>query len=382
MTLIAGSEQVPANDVGAMAFKQLADMADEAPRTDHITDLYYKLIWVGRFVTKNEYWLKRFEQYVQERILAQSKTHGEGRLFDVPRIKKDDIDKKSLKQIISCNFPVIIEGFLNHSRAVNEWSLDFLKARCGESKIHVVHENIKGDDLDTKHYHVHSVSVTSVSQLVDSVRMGGNKYGAASASIFGEHKALLDEINLPGIQSSFGRNVVRPEIFIGGPKNHSYYHCAVGGNIFCQIHGEKKWVLVSPSHSKWLYPNIGHSGTGLYFGSPIITTNHEKDPSRYPLYTYIPKYAAHLRSGDVLYNPPWWWHEVSNVTESIGVALRVLSLRGLGSTNLLFSLLTFSSPTLIKTVLILLKNKILNSTGCNMDFDDNKIRGSLHHKKD
>lgn len=63
-------------------------------------------------------WLKRFEEHIQERIRTQSRPHGEGCLSEVPRINKHDADKQSLKLILSCNFPVILGGLLNNSRAV------------------------------------------------------------------------------------------------------------------------------------------------------------------------------------------------------------------------------------------------------------------------
>ena len=36
----------------------------------------------------------------------------------------------------------------------------------------------------------------------------------------------------------------------------------------------------------------------------------------FPLYRYVPKYVAHLKPGDVLFNPRWWWHAVDNLTPS------------------------------------------------------------------
>ena len=33
-----------------------------------------------------------------------------------------------------------------------------------------------------------------------------------------------------------------------------------------------------------------------------------------------------LESGDVLFNPPFWWHQVHNVTPSIGVGFRWFDL--------------------------------------------------------
>ena len=43
----------------------------------------------------------------------------------------------------------------------------------------------------------------------------------------------------------------------------------------------------------------------------------------FPLFEYCPVYHARLNPGDVLFNPPWWWHAIKNVTPtSVGVASR------------------------------------------------------------
>jgi hypothetical protein len=43
----------------------------------------------------------------------------------------------------------------------------------------------------------------------------------------------------------------------------------------------------------------------------------------FPLFEYCPVYHATVGPGDVLFNPPWWWHAIKNVTPtSVGVATR------------------------------------------------------------
>ena len=44
---------------------------------------------------------------------------------------------------------------------------------------------------------------------------------------------------------------------------------------------------------------------------------------KFPLFEQVPVYSARLNPGDVLINPPWWWHAINNVTPStIGCAVR------------------------------------------------------------
>ena len=52
----------------------------------------------------------------------------------------------------------------------------------------------------------------------------------------------------------------------------------------------------------------------------------EPDYAKYPEYQYLDRYETTLEPGDVLWNPPYYWHEVVNTTDSIGVAYKWFSL--------------------------------------------------------
>ena len=79
-----------------------------------------------------------------------------------------------------------------------------------------------------------------------------------------------------------------------------------------------------PKHTFWMY-GLLHK-TGGYGDSPIDHNRPAKEQSdRFPLFEQVPVYSARLGPGDVLINPPWWWHAINNVTgATIGCAARWL----------------------------------------------------------
>jgi len=48
----------------------------------------------------------------------------------------------------------------------------------------------------------------------------------------------------------------------------------------------------------------------------------DPDFKAHPLFQYIDGYRVKLNPGDILYNPPYWWHTVRNLSHSIGVGYR------------------------------------------------------------
>ena len=71
-----------------------------------------------------------------------------------------------------------------------------------------------------------------------------------------------------------------------------------------------------------LYPEVG---TTAYVKSQVNL--EAPDLEKHPLLPKAQPYIAILEPGDVLYVPPFFWHEVENLTDTIAVGYRFSSLR-------------------------------------------------------
>src|SRR5690606_16551383 len=93
-------------------------------------------------------------------------------------------------------------------------------------------------------------------------------------------------------------------------------------NCFINIYGQKEWTFVHPKYSAAMYSSIFNKG--IFVGS-LVKHNApvgflEKNQ---PLYNRIPKLRIVLQPGDMLINPPWWWHAINNLPPaSIAIASR------------------------------------------------------------
>jgi len=129
----------------------------------------------------------------------------------------------------------------------------------------------------------------------------------------------------------------------------------------------------------WIYSQIGFVSDGRFFSSPILTDEKEEIDKKYPLYNYVPKYSAHLKPGDVLYNPPWWWHEVRNLNESISVPIRVVTIDDLK--HLSNILLTLTFPGFKEVVIPLVKTSFTKSSYEDLYLSDQFSQKFYHGKK-
>ncbi|SNS59492.1 Cupin-like domain-containing protein [Ekhidna lutea] len=106
----------------------------------------------------------------------------------------------------------------------------------------------------------------------------------------------------------------------------SSLHCANGENIFLNIQGKKEWHFIHPSYTPLIHATL--SKYGVYAVSDL-TNHHEKGDfydlmcNAFPYFKHIPVYKVTLQPGDLLYNPPWWWHDVRNLSPlTVGCATR------------------------------------------------------------
>lgn len=111
-----------------------------------------------------------------------------------------------------------------------------------------------------------------------------------------------------------------------GLHSRSALHCANGENIFLNVQGKKEWHFMHPSYTPLLQTTL--SRYGVYAISETVKFTDKEDfypmvTERFEFYKHIPVYKVILEPGDILYNPPWWWHDVRNVSDfTMGCATR------------------------------------------------------------
>jgi hypothetical protein len=110
------------------------------------------------------------------------------------------------------------------------------------------------------------------------------------------------------------------QIFCGREGTGSPLHHASVYNMFYMVDGSKTWWFVDPYDTFLGYP-LALLGRAAGFMMCLWPDEYNKEA--FPLFKYCPVYKTTINPGDVLFNPPWWWHSIKNVTPTtIGVASR------------------------------------------------------------
>jgi hypothetical protein len=219
--------------------------------------------------------------------------------------------------------PVVLEGMAAGWPAVQKWTFEYLLERCGQDDI---------DVLDGHSWKVQAAPDTDavdaaergmkMRELLDAARHGSAWYGSF-LELLDTHADLRSDIDWAFVRDYGHTTMLLPwqrnilgKMYVGGPLTATSFHCAPIMNMYLQVYGRKRWVLVAPRFTPFMYPGLSK---GLNWQSRVDfrDPNYEKAP----LYRYVDRYETVLEPGDVLWNPPWVWHGVQNLTESIAVSM-------------------------------------------------------------
>ncbi|QBE66763.1 cupin-like domain-containing protein [Pseudoduganella lutea] len=103
-----------------------------------------------------------------------------------------------------------------------------------------------------------------------------------------------------------------PRFWLGPAGTVTPLHCDYDDNVFAQIWGTKRIMLVPPHHDAWLYPNEANA---ILFGSPFDP--EAPDYERFPLARQATVIECIVGPGDMLYVPAGWYHQVRSLTFSL-----------------------------------------------------------------
>jgi hypothetical protein len=93
------------------------------------------------------------------------------------------------------------------------------------------------------------------------------------------------------------------------------------------VSGRKKWWFVPPSQTPYLKPSLNAAGFSAF--SHTLVGKEDKTVS--PWMKKLERYETILNPGDVLINPPWFWHGTMNLGDTKDIVIGCPSRYGRGS---------------------------------------------------
>lgn len=175
----------------------------------------------------------------------------------IPELNMDNFSREALLKL-SNNLadPIVIRGALDNTEALKLWGLDFFEENYGDQTV-VVREMV--DD-------VVRMQQRSFSDFMLMRTKGRNVSVVASSTIFHRNPALKKQLESPIEESLIGPNgepIIAHQFFMT-PGGRTWFHCAIGNNVFRQIVGQKRWTVIDPKkYSMHMCPVPVITGTSV-----------------------------------------------------------------------------------------------------------------------
>lgn len=207
--------------------------------------------------------------------------------------------------------PVLIEGMARRWPALERWTPEDLRRRCGERTVqsfrsqdgHAVFDARTGLVLERIRFADFLDQIEGIRPLRNRVR----------SPIEDELPALLADIETP----AYCENglPIRRILWWSGARTVTRLHFDQPHNLLVQIAGEKRFTLFSPRDRRNIYPNSLRSSAGQFSQVDL----QEPDLARFPRLRDARPLGGVLRPGDALFIPSGHWHYLEGDAATISV---------------------------------------------------------------
>lgn len=289
------------------------------PKYDHFTRLSFNFIWliVGfarDYAIIYYIWSKigvltlltKIHNFVSDRLIGQMEAAGYDTTQREVPIPEYDWQKGNpeefYKMFVARPHPVVLRGFMKDTALLKELSWDKVLEKYGDEDVFLTSKEMDGYPGKLKDINDNSI------------------YLHNSEILFSKYPEIRELFQYERLEPYLHMKIGYEQIFAGRKGTGSPFHHASVYNMFYMVSGSKTWYFVDPYDSYLGYPLalLGRAANFLMCLWP-----NQYNVAAFPLFKYCPVYAATINEGDVLFNPPWWWHSIKNVSEtSIGVASR------------------------------------------------------------
>lgn len=213
--------------------------------------------------------------------------------------------------------PVVFRGVAKDWPAVKRWDLDFFADTYRDTDAVLIDQvGLYGENERSRY------SVAALGKLVGAIR-DGKKECLRFLPFIDDNPELKRDLDMAFFQGFPSRWSLREftQLFVAPSGTLTPVHCAHESNAFLQVHGQKRWLLWPARYQQLIQPV---SDRRPYFHADYLPG---RPSAQYPLGRYATAYEVVLDPGDVLYVPPFVWHYVENLTNTIAVAYRFFSIR-------------------------------------------------------
>lgn len=242
-----------------------------------------------------------------DKVRRELEAAGPGTLYPIDR-RTDLTPEQFHREYLLPGIPVVLAGAAKQWPCTGKWTLDYFAEHYGDDQVTITSGVPHHDPrVDRRHVQMRDVIRNADPEDIKYLRFH---------PMLALHPELLDDFPYEWFLRQKGRRHLYSHLqfFIGTKGTQTGTHNSQMANLFVMVSGKKVWYLHPPAYTAFMDPMTSRSVYRL--------SRHNTGRVFEEAYRPLDGYEVHLEEGDVLWNPPFWWHSVKNLTDTIGVGFR------------------------------------------------------------
>ncbi|HYC53960.1 MAG TPA: cupin-like domain-containing protein [Candidatus Binatia bacterium] len=249
--------------------------------------------------------------------------------------------------------PEVFRGVAKDWPCVTKWTFDFFAEKYGDKEVSLTNNRglvSKGQNPLVNNGMATAFETMKLREYIAQLKTGTPKYLKFSQMIH-ESSDLQEDFNVEWLLKFHRSHEFKKLffLFIGGAGTATPIHTALPPTVFVQIQGTKKWTFY-PANDR-LFLGVRPDRRSYYFTD---ANPGDSDDPNFPLLKHAQPQEVLVHAGDVVWFPSCVWHQVQNVSDSIGVAYKFFDIpSALKASKMLTSLFFCATkPTLIQSSIV------------------------------
>lgn len=231
----------------------------------------------------------------------------------VPRVKRLT-PRQFIERAYAPNRPIVITGMMNDWKALRRWTWAFLSKTVGDAPVEVMEHRETTDFYDLNVNRLSEpTTLREFISWIQRVKTSNARYMVA------RNNGLAAEALKPlrGDLGFFGGILDRrrsdlSSLWVGPGGTVTPLHHDTANNLFCQVRGRKRFILIDPANAELLRDVLSYY-------SLIDAENF--DVRRFPYLAHVERLTVTLGPGEALFLPAGWWHHVRALSPSLSVSM-------------------------------------------------------------
>jgi hypothetical protein len=282
------------------------------PELGYWPTLGFKLIW---FIAANLRQVRIFAAFALITRLYHllGYFHRQLQLYCLKELKSKNYNKKEYQEIPLPTFdwkngnpqdfyenfikrphPVVLKGFMKDTKLIKECTFDNILKKFGDETVLLTSKEMDGYEGKLKEVN------------------NSNIYVHNSEVLFKKYPYLFEILETSKLEPYTHMKAAYSQIFMGKYGTGTGLHSASNWNLFYMIDGSKKWYFIDPNDICFQYPMYQ---PGVAANTALCVHPDVYEHETCLLSEYCPYYTCVVEEGDVLFNPPWWFHSIKNISE-------------------------------------------------------------------